>query len=151
MMRTLTLITLTPFTLRDLRAILRLEQDVFPEDTYGMSEFLSLHVLEKNTFLLAWAGDSLLGYIVGYVEDDHGYIVSLAVDPSARRQGIGRQLMETVITRLIENGARRIGLHVRQDNVAAIALYESFGFLTGETISEYYEDGSPAIYMERRI
>jgi ribosomal-protein-alanine N-acetyltransferase len=141
--------SLTPFKLADLKALLNLEQDVYPEDTYGMVEFLSLYVRGKDTFLVARAGKTIVGYVIGYVEDYTGYIASIAVDPETRGQGLGRLLMEAEMARLYENGAQKIGLHVRVDNVAAIHLYESLGFVTQETIPHYYEGGESALLMER--
>src|SRR6185369_7610637 len=91
---------LAPFKLGDLKAILNLEQDVFPDDTYGMVEFLSLYVRGKDTFLVARAGKKVVGYIIAYVEDYTGYIASLAVDPETRGHGLGRLLMETEMARL---------------------------------------------------
>ena len=116
--------SLAPFQLGDLKAILNLEQDVFPEDTYGMVEFLSLYLRGKDTFLVAREGKRIVGYVIGYVEDYSGYIASIGVDPETRGQGLGRLLMETVMARLYENGAQKIGLHVREDNAAAIHLYD---------------------------
>jgi ribosomal-protein-alanine N-acetyltransferase len=141
--------SLAPFKLADLKAVLNLEQAVFPEDTYGMAEFLSLYLRGKDTFLVARTGKMIVGYIIGYVEDYSGYIASIAVDPELRGQGLGRLLLETEMARLHENGARKIGLHVREDNAAAIHLYESLGFVTQDTIPNYYEGGAPALFMER--
>ena len=42
-----------------------------------------------------------------------------------------------------------IGLHVREDNPAAIHLYQSLGFITLETLPDYYEDGGSGLFMER--
>ena len=140
---------LAPFQLGDLKALLNLEQDVFPEDTYGMAEFLSLYLRGKDTFLIARTGKLLAGYVIGYVEDNTGYIASIAVDPTVRGQGLGRLLMETVMPKLYTNGAQSIGLHVREDNAAAIGLYHSLGFITRHTVPYYYEGGESALYMER--
>ena len=141
--------SLAPFQLGDLKAILNLEQDVFPEDTYGIAEFLSLFLRGKDTFLVARAGKKVVGYVIGYVEVETGYIASIAVDPETRGQGLGRLLMQTVMPKLYANGARTIGLHVREDNEAAIGLYESLGFSTRHTVPDYYEGGESALYMER--
>lgn len=140
---------LAPFKLADLKAILNLEQDVFPDDTYGMVEFLSLYLRGKDTFLVARAGKKVVGYIIAYVEDETGYIASIAVDPDMRGQGLGRLLMQTEMARLHENGAEKIGLHVRVDNIAAIHLYESLGFVIQDTVPNYYEGGESALFMER--
>ena len=93
----MTLFTITPFKLADMSALLRLERDIFPEDTFGMIEFISLFLRGKDTFFVARDGRTIVGYIVGYVENDTAYIASIAVDLAYQGQGLGRLLMETVM------------------------------------------------------
>jgi [ribosomal protein S18]-alanine N-acetyltransferase len=145
----MTLFTITPFKLADMTALLRLERDIFPEDTFGMIEFISLYLRGKDTFFVARDGRTIVGYIVGYVENDTAYIASIAVDLAYQGQGLGRLLMETVMEQFIQAGAHTIGLHVREDNASAIHLYQSLGFITIDTLPDYYEDGSSALFMER--
>jgi ribosomal protein S18 acetylase RimI-like enzyme len=51
------------------------------------------------------------------------------VDGSARGSGLGRALMERATTRALERGCRRMELDTNETNAAAIALYESLGFV----------------------
>jgi GNAT superfamily N-acetyltransferase len=53
------------------------------------------------------------------------------VDASARGQGIARALLTVATDRALERGCRRMELDVNEANTAALALYESFGFQTG--------------------
>jgi GNAT superfamily N-acetyltransferase len=53
------------------------------------------------------------------------------VDASARGQGIARALLTFATDRARERGCRRMELDVNEANTAAFALYESFGFRTG--------------------
>ena len=51
------------------------------------------------------------------------------VTPRCRRRGIGRQLIERVLSHAAEQtGLRRINLGVNAANAAAIGLYEAVGF-----------------------
>jgi [ribosomal protein S18]-alanine N-acetyltransferase len=141
--------TITPFKLADLSALLRLERIIFPQDTFGMAEFLSLYLRGKDTFLVARVGRTIVGYIAAYAEKDTAYIASIAVDPVFQQRGLGRRLMESVMDKLAQAGANTISLHVREDNASAIHLYQSLGFVTLETLPDYYEDGSSGLFMER--
>ena len=145
----MTLFSITPFNLADLSALLRLEKVIFPQDTFGMGEFLSLFLRGKETFLVARDDRTIIGYIAAYTEDDTAYIASIAVDPAYQGNGLGRLLMETVMETFAQAGVPTIGLHVREDNEAAIHLYHSLGFITLERLSDYYEDGSNGLFMER--
>ena len=54
------------------------------------------------------------------------------VDASARGHGVARALLELATERALERGCRRMELDVNEENPAALALYTSFGFTTGE-------------------
>lgn len=63
-------------------------------------------------------------------------VSNVAVLPAYRHQGIARRLMEAVIRRAVERGAKRLLLEVNDDNVAARQLYESLGFELYDTCHE---------------
>jgi ribosomal protein S18 acetylase RimI-like enzyme len=65
-------------------------------------------------------------------------LVSLWVDPMARRRGIAAQLIDKVATWATAAGATVLVLDVVADNPAAIALYDRAGFLRfdGEAMGE---------------
>ena len=60
------------------------------------------------------------------VRGDRGWIGGIAVVPSARRQGVGRLLMDAVL----EVAPPVVTLEVIEQNEPAIALYEQLGFET---------------------
>jgi len=89
------------------------------------------------------------GRVVGFLvtratAPDEGEILNIAVEPSFRRAGIGRILMETLLA-----GDRRIWfLEVRESNDAAINLYKTLGFLpTGRRENYYHKPDEAAIVM----
>jgi GNAT superfamily N-acetyltransferase len=55
-------------------------------------------------------------------------IANVAVHPDYRRMGFGRRLLEETIQYIYNLNGRDIVLQVRQENSAAIQLYESLGF-----------------------
>lgn len=59
-----------------------------------------------------------------------GFIAYMAVEPSARRQGIGSRLLAAAEDEARRRGLPYMGLMVTEDNAAARALYERAGFLT---------------------
>ncbi len=68
------------------------------------------------------------GYMGVHIIIDEAYITNIAVDDEYKRQGIGRNLMQTAIVECKEKGCAFITLEVRVSNEAAIGLYTSFGF-----------------------
>jgi [ribosomal protein S18]-alanine N-acetyltransferase len=87
-------------------------------------------VTSDATFLVAETDDgkSVAGYVVAYDAADEGEILNLAVAPGGRRRGLGRALVEEILSELSERGARNIYLEVRESNAAARALYATHGF-----------------------
>jgi len=55
-------------------------------------------------------------------------ILTLAVDPRARRQGLARTLVEAGALMAQTSGAETVFLEVADDNAGAIALYSGAGF-----------------------
>ena len=57
------------------------------------------------------------------------FIWGMYVAPSARRRGIGRQLVDRALSRAASmTGVRQVNLGVNAANLKAIALYEAVGF-----------------------
>lgn len=56
-----------------------------------------------------------------------GYIDDLFVRPSARRQGVGRALLEALFADCRQRGVKALVVEVGQSNHAAQKLYASFG------------------------
>jgi GNAT superfamily N-acetyltransferase len=67
-------------------------------------------------------------------------LISMWVAPSARRQGIGAQLIESVAAWANSEGAATLVLAVAASNSTAIALYERAGFVRfGDEPRDTYE------------
>jgi GNAT superfamily N-acetyltransferase len=59
---------------------------------------------------------------------EDAWLEDLYVEEEARRDGIGRALVEACFERALERGCRRIQLDCNEGNRAAVALYEAVGF-----------------------
>lgn len=65
---------------------------------------------------------------IGVLVDDWLGVFELVVDPSQRRRGHGRVLLEALHARAAERAATRSFLQVVVENRAAVALYEHLGY-----------------------
>lgn len=59
----------------------------------------------------------------------------LAVEPSHRRRGFGRALMDEAERRLSGLGCPKVNLQIRAENKEAIAFYERIGFAGDSVVS----------------
>jgi ribosomal-protein-alanine N-acetyltransferase len=144
-------LTFRPMTREDLDAVMEIERCSFPQP---WSPGLFLHELKvpfsKTTLALVPNGSGeLLGYICRWLVGDEVHILNLAVRPERRNAGVGRALVELVVQEAEERGAGMITLEVRRENLAAIALYSSFGFTERGMRRNYYGRGHDAIIMSR--
>jgi [ribosomal protein S18]-alanine N-acetyltransferase len=82
----------------------------------------------------------LAGYIICRYTFDICHILNLCVALSEQRQGYGGMLLQSVLNSLRKPSVNTVILEVRPSNVAAIALYEKFGFLQDTIKKGYYKD-----------
>jgi RimJ/RimL family protein N-acetyltransferase len=68
--------------------------------------------------------------------------LGLMVAVTARRQGVGRALLEQAVTWAQATGVRKLELHVFPHNEPAIRLYEQFGFVREGHRKGHYRRGS---------
>lgn len=141
-----------PMRAEDLESVARLEQTCFSE---SWSENLLRSGLDNrlDSYLVYEELGTVLGYCVLRTLADEGEIQRIAVDPAFRRQGIARKLMESVAAVARMKGAREVALEVRESNVSARKLYESYGFRQEAVRRDYYRNpAEDAIIMwNRRI
>jgi ribosomal protein S18 acetylase RimI-like enzyme len=89
----------------------------------------------SDWFLVAVVRNKIVGSIMIGYEGHRGWINYLAVDPSLRRQGVGRRLMEQAEELLRKAGCPKINLQVRSANKEAADFYASLGYLRDDVIS----------------
>jgi ribosomal protein S18 acetylase RimI-like enzyme len=75
------------------------------------------------------------------------YLAELYVAPASRGQGLGRALMDAAIELARSRGAAHMELGTGEQDVAARALYESFGFSNREG----KRDGPLNYFYEREL
>ena len=91
----------------------------------------------------------LLGLCSAWLVIDELQITFIAVDPMNQRKGIGKFLLSDLIKRSKSLQINHIFLEVKQNNEPAKALYNSMGFKTVGKRSNFYQDGSDALLLNK--
>ncbi|ANP71959.1 GNAT family N-acetyltransferase [Cryobacterium arcticum] len=73
-------------------------------------------------------GNTLLGTVMVGHDGHRGWIYYLAVAPSEQGTGLGRMLMDAAEAWLVDHGAVKVQLMVRQTNVAVTGFYDRLGY-----------------------
>lgn len=87
----------------------------------------------RAAIFFAWLDDSPVGIVAGFRSDDVVDLVSMWTGPTARRQGIGRQLVDAVLTWAEAHDAAQVELWVMRGNDDAQRLYQSMGFVVTDS------------------
>ncbi len=94
-------------------------------------------------------GATPVGVVALLVTDQVGEIRRLYVDPQQRASGIGRRLVETLISHATELGLDRLVLNTLPTMVHAQALYRSFGFVDADPYVDKPTEG--VLYFQRAL
>ena len=138
-----------PAEIDDLDALVSLEERCFEGDRLDRTSLRWTLSRQTALCLVEEQDGRVRGYVLLRSREGFVRILSLAVDPEARRQGVARSLLEDAEARVRELGGRELVLELREDNAAALALYESLGFKQIATLLGYYHDRSDARRMQK--
>ncbi|HEX5354350.1 MAG TPA: N-acetyltransferase [Rhodanobacteraceae bacterium] len=133
-------------TLAELDPLLALEQSSFTSDRISRRQWRR-YIENATTAVLVGGrpGGIDAAAVVFYRRGGHSArLYSLAVATRARRAGLGRALLAAVEADAGSRGCDTLRLEVAVDNAAAIALYEQLGYVRGERLARFYEDGADA-------
>ena len=109
-------------------------------------------IKNKNIFMGIKENENLIGYLSMYQSLGEGYINNIAVNKDYRRRGIGKALLSALMDFCIEAEFEFITLEVRESNIPAISLYNSFGFKEEGRRKNYYNAPcEDAIILTRRF
>jgi ribosomal protein S18 acetylase RimI-like enzyme len=107
------------------------------EATWGLTTVARLGELVDAADLpgfVAVDGDAAVGLLT-YVERGDGIEV-VTIEATSTRRGIGRALMDAVLSRAAELGVRRVWLVTTSDNDPAIALYRACGMSLARVVAD---------------
>jgi ribosomal-protein-alanine N-acetyltransferase len=140
MSTTLNLIDLRAGRIGDLPAVDAIMRDAFDPrfgEAWTPGQCAGVMAMPGVWLTLAEIDGRLLGFALARVVLDEAELLLLAVRPAARRRGIGRALLQSVVTECLTRGVAKLHLEVRAGN-DAIALYRAMGFAKIGERRDYY-------------
>jgi len=112
-------------------------------DAWGSDAF-ALQLAQPSTFGLL---DERGGLVLARAIAEQAEVLTLAVVPAERRQGIGTALVTAALAEAARRGARAMFLEVANSNRAARMLYDRLGFVQSGWRPRYYSDGTDALIL----
>ena len=138
-----------PMTADDVPAVAVLDERCFSVP-WSAASLASELENELSDWLVAERDGEILGYVGAQTVLDESDLMNLAVDPAARRQGVARELLQSLMARLYDRGAKSLTLDARVGNVPALSLYASLGFAVVGRRKNYYEKPQEDAFVMRR-
>ena len=148
-----TKLVIRPVTTSDLKALVALENTCFSNDKLSARSLKRWLGAKHGILLVAEQNAQLCGY--GLVWCHKGTrlarLYSLAVLPTMQGKGIAKKLLSALEKATSERGRIYLRLEVAVNNDSAIGLYKSVGYRVFGQYSDYYDDHSDALRMQKNI
>jgi ribosomal-protein-alanine N-acetyltransferase len=136
----------------DLAVVAAIEQEAYP---YPWTENIFRDCLRVGyCCVVLEIGGEIIGYAVLSVAAAEAHLLNLCVRPARQRRGLGADLLDWLLARAGEGGAREVFLEVRPSNHAALQLYERAGFRRIGLRRNYYRSDNgreDAVVLSRPV
>ncbi len=147
-------VLIRPAEMTDAPAIAAIHAQSF-DRPWGLMEFERL-MAEENTLTHVAAASAgpqqLAGFVLSRLAADEAEVLSIAVSPERRGEGIAGRLLSAHREMLRFERVRMLFLEVEEGNAPALALYRREGFEEVSRRDAYYRkaDGGPATALVMR-
>jgi len=148
---------LRPATTRDLEQLVKIENICFTSDLLSRRSFQRFLRPGTHDMLVAEIDNAgktrLIGYVLALYRTGTSLarLYSIAILPEYQGQGIAQQLVLAIEQAGRERQCAYMRLEVNVNNEAAIKTYNKLRYQLIDEIEQYYDDGSNALRMEKRI
>jgi [ribosomal protein S18]-alanine N-acetyltransferase len=146
-------ITLRPLSWWDIPAVMRIEEEAFPDTAWSPEMYWSelAGVPDSRWYTVAVSNDEVVGYVGLMSLGAQGDVQTIAVDRASRVSGVGGRLLDGLLKEAQRRGCTEVLLEVAADNADAQSLYVGRGFAALARRTGYYGAGLDAVVMRRRI
>jgi [ribosomal protein S18]-alanine N-acetyltransferase len=129
-------------TTKILDQLYQIEEDCFDQEAFSKRQIAYLLTDYNAIALIAKAGNAIAGFIIAQVEiegnTEFGHIITINVAPKCRRQKVATKMLHEMESLLKQRSISICQLEVREDNHAAIKLYQGLGYQTVGKLENYY-------------
>ena len=129
-------------TIKLLDRLYEIEKQSFQHEAFSKREIGYLLKDYNSVSLVARVNGDVVAFAIGRIEQEegtlYGHIFTLETLPLHRRKGIAKKLLKELEAMFAERGARESRLEVRENNIAAVTLYQKFGYEQVGRLEGYY-------------
>lgn len=135
--RNLHLFSFEPMQLEDLEQVMVIENSVYPHP-WTRGNFLDSLYSGYENWVLREPSFQLAGYFLVMLMVDEVHLLNISVRSDLHGQGVGRKMLDRVVSIARKNTMSSVLLEVRPSNLRALAVYERYGFIQIGKRKGYY-------------
>jgi len=141
-------------SLRLLDELYEIEQQCFKDEAFPKQQIAYLLAEYNSVSLVARVNGEIAGFVIGRIDVDRklpvGHILTVDIVPTHRRKGIGQQLLREIEEIFRQKGAVECRLEVREDNEAALSLYQKLGYAKIAKLEHFYGEAH-GLYLKKAL
>ena len=147
-------ITIEDVSIKLLDTLYQIEKQCFKQEAFTKQQLTYL-LTDYNTIrLAAFTNGEIAGFIIANIDIERkelfGHIITVDVTPAYRRQGIAQKLLQETEAIFKDHGIKECRLEVREDNAAALNLYQKLGYQKTDTLRRYYGTAN-GLYLKKTL
>lgn len=124
----------------DIPQIVVIEESSFATPWTAEAFERELNMNEYAHYVVMETEEGILGYCGLWIILDESHITNIAILPQYRGKRLGEALLQEVVNKARDLGAKTMTLEVRVSNEVAKKLYRRHGFQNGGIRKRYYTD-----------
>jgi ribosomal-protein-alanine acetyltransferase len=134
--------------------LFEIEEQCFDQEAFSKRQIAYLLTDYNTIALAAKANSDIAGFILTQVEIENdtlfGHIITINVASTYRRKGIASKMLQEMEIILKQKGIRECHLEVREDNSAALKLYQNNGYQKISRLEKFYGK-SHGLYLKKNL
>ena len=147
-------LTIEDASIRHLDRLYEIEMECFEREAFTRQQIAHLLTDYNSVSLVAKVNGEIVGFIIGmvYIERNAliGHILTIDVSPIQRQKGIAQKLLQEVEKIFKGKSVTACRLEVKEDNIAALRLYQKFGYKKVAKLKNYYGNAH-GIYLKKDL
>ena len=139
------------FSQTDLKQVSRLEFENF-RNPWATQQFQSYCIGSSDSMSYVYKkSGKVIGYLMTQIIGDEIHLHNISVSQRYQNNKIGFNLMSHLISEGRLRDKRKISLEVNENNIFALKLYYSLGFIKVGVREKYYANNESAILMDYKF
>jgi ribosomal-protein-alanine N-acetyltransferase len=132
----------------------KIEVECFKKEAFTKQQIAYLLTDYSSIGLVAKEDGDIIGFVIGRIYAGKkllvGHILTIDVSPTHRHIGIAQKLLEEIEKIFRNKGVKECHLEAREDNIAALRLYEKLGYKRIGKLENYYGNAH-GIYLRKPL